>query len=198
MYRNPKHTADSTEFANFITNLSDLYSKILLENPYMTIFTGDFNAQSDQWWFDGGSNNQGTQLNILFSELGLSQLISEPTHFRDHCNPTCIDLIICDQPNLVFDSGVRSSLDESCKHQLTFCKFVTKIPKIPPTRRVIWQYQKAKPDLIQRAMKSLDWNVYLSNKTPDAQVKCLNETILNIMKNFVPSSSISSHSDEPR
>ena len=145
--------------------------------------------------FDGGSNNRGTQLNILFSELGLSQLISEPTHFRDHCNPTCIDLIICDQPNLVVDSGVRSSLDESCKHQLTFCKFATKIPKIPPTRRVIWQYEKAKPDLIQRAMESLDWNVYLSNKTPDAQVKCLNETILNIMKNFVPSSSISSHSD---
>ena len=130
LYRNPKHSADSTEFANFITNLSDLYSRILLENPYMTIFTGDFNAQSDQWWFDGGSNNQGTQLNILFSELGLSQLISEPTHFRDYCNPTCIDLIICDQPNLVVDSGVRSSLDESCKHQLTFCKFVTKIPKI--------------------------------------------------------------------
>ena len=47
-------------------------------------------------------------------------------------------------------------------------------------------------------MESLDWNVYLSNKTPDAQVKCLNETILNIMKNFVPSSSISSHSEEPK
>ena len=114
MYRNPKHAADSVEFTNFLSNLSDLYTKILLENPYLTVFTGDFNAQSDQWWFDGGSNNQGTQLNILLSELGLTQLISEPTHFHNHCNQTCNDLIICDQPNLVVNSGVRSSLDESC------------------------------------------------------------------------------------
>ena len=122
LYRNPKHTVGSIEFTNFMTNLSDLYSQILLENPYLTIFTGDFNAQSDQWWFDGGSNNQGTQLNVLFSEFGLSQLISEPTYFRENCNLTCIDLMICDQPNLGVDSGVRSSLDENCKHQLTYCK----------------------------------------------------------------------------
>ena len=139
-----------------------------------------------------------TQLNILFSELGLSQLISEPTHFRDHCNPICIDLVICDQPNIVVDSGIRSSLDESCKHQLTFCKFATKIPKIPPSKRLVWHYGKAKPELIQRALESLDWDIFLSNQVPDIQVKCLNETILNIMNNFVPSSSLSSQSDEPK
>ena len=31
-------------------------------------------------WTDG-SNNEGTQLDILFHELGLTQLISEPTTF---------------------------------------------------------------------------------------------------------------------
>ena len=98
----------------------------------------------------------------------------------------------------MIDSGVRSSLDESCKHQLTFCKFATKIPKIPPSKRLVWHYEKAKPELIQRALESLDWDIFLSNKTPDIQVKCLNETILNIMNNFVPSSSLSSHSDEPK
>ena len=179
-----------------MTNLSDLYSKILLENPYLTIFTGDFNAQSDQWWFDGGSNNQGTQLNILFSELGLSQLISEPTHFRENCNPTYIDLIICDQPNLVVESGVGSSLDENCKHQLTYCKFATKLPKIPPSKRVVWHYEKAKPELIKRAMESFDWDSNLSNLAPGTQIKSLNETVLDIMKDFVPSSSLSSQSDQ--
>ena len=62
-----------------------------------------------QWWPGGDSNNEGTQLNILFNELGLTQLISEPTQFREHCQPSRIDLLICDQPNLVIDSGVRSS-----------------------------------------------------------------------------------------
>ena len=30
---------------------------------------GNFNAHSVQWWPDGDSNNEGTQLDILFSEL---------------------------------------------------------------------------------------------------------------------------------
>ena len=149
LYRNPKYTADSLEFSDFLSNFSDLYSKILVENPYLTVFTGDFNAQSDQWWVEGGSNNQGSKLNILFSELGLSQLISEPTHFRENCNPTCIDLIVCDQPNLVVDCGVRPSLDETCKHQITYCSFATKIPKISPSERLVWLYDKANPVKIQ-------------------------------------------------
>ena len=75
------HKADSPEFLNFIDNFRNLHSKISSEKPYLLIFTGDFNAHSVQWWPNGGSNNEGTQLNILFSELGLTQLISEPTPF---------------------------------------------------------------------------------------------------------------------
>ena len=133
LYRNPKHKAESPEFSNFLSNFKDLYSKIL---------TGDFNAHSLQRWPDGDSNNEGTQLNILLSELGLTQLISEPTHFREHCQPSCIDPIIYDQPNLVIDSGVRSSLDQSCKHQITYCKLSIKCPQIPSSKRLVWHYAK--------------------------------------------------------
>ena len=109
--RNPMHKADSPEFFNLIDNFRNLHSKIYSEKPYLLIFTGDFNAHSVQWWPNGDSNNEGTQLNILFSELGLTQLISEPTHFRKNCQPSsCIDLIICDQPNLVSDSGVLGTI----------------------------------------------------------------------------------------
>ena len=47
-------------------------------------------------------------------------------------------------------------------------------------------------------MKNLDWVRHLSNQTPDAQVRFLNETILNIIDNFVPSSFLSSHSCDPK
>ena len=81
---------------------------------------------------------------------------------------------------------------------MTYCKFATKLPKITSSKRVVWQYEKAKPELIKRAKESFDWDSNLSNLTPDAQVKCLNETILNIMKNFVPSSSLLSQSDQTK
>ena len=56
-------------------------------------------------------------------------MISEPTHFmRDTCKPSCIDLIVTDQPNIVLDSGVRDSLDDTVKHKIIFCKINFKIP----------------------------------------------------------------------
>ena len=133
-------------------------------------------------------NAEGTALNSLFTELDLDQIITEPTHFfNDHSNPSCIDLILTDQPNLVLDSGVRPSLDPSVHHQMTFCKLNFKIPPPPKYDRKLWHFKKAQIDLIQKAIKSFPWERLLKN-TPDPsdQVNLLNETILNIMSNFVP------------
>lgn len=105
-----------------MANVLDLHLRISKEMPYSVISTGDFNAHSEHWWPDGDGNNQCTQFTILFAESGLTQLISEASHLREHCHPSCIDLIICDQTNLVTDSGVRASLDQTCKQQITYCK----------------------------------------------------------------------------
>ena len=157
--------------------------------PYCTVFTGDFNAHSINWWCDREGSNEGTQLDMLFSELGLSQMIIEPTHFREHCKPSCIDLIICDQPNLVIESGVRPSLDPACKHQITFCRLSIKTFRILPFQRLVWHYNKANCGLIHRVLNSVQWVKTLSAITnPNTQVRFLNGSILNIMKNFVPSS----------
>ena len=48
---------------------------------------------------------EGTKIEELFNKLGLSQLISEPTNFEPHKNPSCIDLIVTDQPKIILDSG---------------------------------------------------------------------------------------------
>ena len=193
------HKAGSPEFLNFIANSTDLHSRISSEKPYFLTFTGDFNAHSVQWWSNGDSNNEGTQLNLLFSELELTQLISEPTHFRENCQPSYIDLIICDQPNLVSDSGVRSSLDQTCKHQITYCKLSNKSPRIPASKRLVWHYDKANSDLINRAISDFQWDFHVNKlPNPNSQMKFLNKTILNIITNFVPSSSIMSNIREPK
>ena len=96
-------------------------------------FTGDFNAQSQTWYPFGDSNPEGVDLDNLFSDLNLTQMISEPTHImRNTVKPTCIDLIVTDQPNLVLNSGVRDSLDVAVKHKIVFCKINFKIPPLLP------------------------------------------------------------------
>ena len=71
-----------TEFQIFLSNFEQLYSKIKIGNPFAVFFTGDFNAHSQLWWPDGDSTPEGTNIEELFSKLGLSQLISEPTNFE--------------------------------------------------------------------------------------------------------------------
>ena len=140
LYRNPQSKSQDPDFKSFLENFENLYLKIKTEKPYATFFTGDFNGHSKQWYPEGDTNPEGDLLDILFSDLNLTQMISEPTHFfRDDCKPSCIDLIVTDQPNIVLDSGVRPSLDPTVKHQIIFCKINFKIPPLPKYVGTIWQ-----------------------------------------------------------
>ena len=77
---------------------------------------------------------------------------SEPTNFQEKSNPSCIDLFLCDQPNLLIESG---TLDPFCKHQTTFCNLNYLIPAAPSFQRKIWQYGKVNKELLQRTIAEL-------------------------------------------
>ena len=98
------------------------------ENPYASFFTGDFNGHSQFWWPGGDTTAEGRKIENLICSLNLYQLISEPTNFEPNKNPSCIDLVMTDQPNLVLDSGTLDSLDSFCHHQITYCKVNFNIP----------------------------------------------------------------------
>ena len=187
LYRNPNTKAHSYEFNSFVEHFESLYLKISSENPYAMFFTGDFNGHSQSWYPEGNSTAEGVELDTLFSDLNLTQLISEATHFfRDDCKPSCIDLIVTDQPNLVLESGVRPSLDKTVKHQITFCKMNFKIPPLTKYVRKIWHFNRANVDSINRAISVFPWEENLRQHDPNKQVAILNKTILNIMSNFIP------------
>ena len=139
LYRSPAFNHISPEFQAFLLNFENLYSSIKAESPLAMFFTGDFNAHSQFWWPDGDTTPEGTAIDELFSKLGLSQLISDPTNFEPHKNPSCIDLLVTDQPNIVLDSGTRSSLDSYCHHQIIHCKVNFRIPPPLPFVRKIWR-----------------------------------------------------------
>ena len=132
LYRSPSFKHNSPEFESFLLNFDILYSKIKSEKPYACFFTGDFNAHSQFWWPKGDTNNEGNDIDDLFSSLNLVQLICEPTNFQPGKNPSCIDLIATDQPNLVLASGTRDSLDPFCHHKIIYCNVNLKIPAPPP------------------------------------------------------------------
>ena len=121
----------SIEFETFKSDFTMLHNNIRKENPFAMFFTGDFNCRSKLWWIDGGNNLEGDEFEELSSQMGLYQLINEPTNFEPNRNPTCIDLTFTDQPNIVLDSGIRPSLDNFCHHQITYCTTNYRMPPSP-------------------------------------------------------------------
>ena len=170
-----------------MSNFENLYSNIQAKNPFTTFFTGDFNAHSQFWWLDGNTTHEGEEIDELFSKLGLSQIISQPTNFEHHKKPSCIDLIVTDQPNIILESGTRPSLDSFCHHQIIHCKANFRIRPPPPFERKIWHFNRANSAAIKRCMTSFPWRQHLNiNTDPNWQVKTFTDILLNITSNFVP------------
>ena len=84
---------------------------------YLFLILGDFNAKAGSWSVNDYDTFEGTEINQLTSSYGLCQLISEPTHILPNSSSR-IDLIFCNQPNLITNSGVRPSVHPHCHHQL--------------------------------------------------------------------------------
>ena len=100
---------------------------------------------------------------------------------------SCIDLILSDQPNLIIESGVHPSLHEHCHHRIIYGKLsVSNIARPPYTRR-IWYYDKADFVAIMKSIEIFNWHEHLKQiKSPNEQVKLLNEVLLHIYSNFIP------------
>ena len=113
----------------------------------------------------GDTTPEGTKMEKRFTKLGLSQLITEPTNIEPHKNPSCIDLVVTDQPNIILDSGTRASLDSYCHHQIVHCKINFRIPPPLPFDRKIWHFNRANSAAIKRSMTNFPWPQQLNMNT---------------------------------
>ena len=155
--------------------------KLKLKTLLQYFFTGDFNAHSQFWWPGGDTTPEGTEIEDLITSLCLTQVISEATNFEPNNNPSCIDLVITDQPNLILDSGTRASLDPYCHQQIIYCKVNFRISPPSQLERKIWHFNRANVTAINRSMASLN-----PNSDPNWQVKIFTNIFINIMSNFIP------------
>ena len=117
IYRSPSENHE--EFDIFLINFDLMLSKMFVENPYAVIISGDFNCRSTQWWDKENENEEGRSFEPLLSDLGLHQLMNEPTHVIGE-HRSCIDLVLTNQPNIFLEAGVHPSLHEFCHHQIVY------------------------------------------------------------------------------
>ena len=87
---------------------------------------------------------------------------------------------------MIMDSGIHSSLHSNCHHQIIYAKSNLKVFYPPPYERTVWHFFQANSDHIKKAINLFDWEFLLNNLDANEQVSVFNETIVNIMFNFVP------------
>ena len=102
-----------------------------------------------------------------------------------------------DQPTLTVNSGVHSSLHQNCHHQIVYSTFNLNIYYPPPYQRLIWDYKKADEKSIRKALDSVNWERLFGSKDIESQVMTLNETILNVFRNYVPNKYITIDDKDP-
>ena len=137
-YRSPSQTRDI--FKTFADNFDSTLGLIINKNSFLIVALGDFNAKTTNWYNNNINSYEPLKIDTITSQFGLKQIINEPTYVTSNSS-SCIDLIFTSQPNLVMESGVHSSLDPNCYHQIVFTKINVKI--YPPL------YEKANADLIR-------------------------------------------------
>ena len=168
----------------FSSNLVIFLSEINKRKPSLSVATGDLNARSSYWWCNDINTTEGLNLFSLTSSNSFFQLINEPTNIQRSF--TCIYLIFADQPNLSINAGLHSTLHPNCHHQMAHSSFNLNIYYPPPYQRVTWDYKKSDSTKIRETLDSVNWERLFNKKNLNAQVKALNETILNVFQNYVP------------
>ena len=81
----------------------------MINNAFVAVIFGDFNAKSSLWYNNHITPYAGSKIDGVTSQFGLQQISKEHTYCIGD-SLSFIDLIFKSQPNLVMESGIHSSL----------------------------------------------------------------------------------------
>ena len=96
------------------------------------------------------------------------------------------------------ESGVHSSLHPNCHHQIAFAEINLKIYYPTHYEREIWHYEKANAGLVRRSIDQFPWDIRFAHIDVNLKVYFLNQTIKNILCNFMPHETVTCDDRDPQ
>ena len=104
LYCSPNQSQD--DFESFANNFELNIDAVTVNNPFLTVFLGDFNIESNLWFKGDKTSYEGSKIDAISSQFGLQQLITEPTHLVVDSS-SCIDLIFTPQPKSIYSYNYK-------------------------------------------------------------------------------------------
>ena len=99
---------------------------------------------------------------------------------------SCIDLTFCTNKNIISNHSIDVSIFDKCHHNIIFGKIDIRVPLPPIFVHEVWDYSKANVEHIKKAISNLNWHNAFKDLSVDEKVVLLNETLLNIFRNYIP------------
>ena len=104
---------------------------------------------------------------------------------------SCIDLVYCTNLNVISKHGVDVSIFDKCHHDIIYDRINTRVPFLAIYSREVCDYRKANIENIKKAISNFNWNKALENLAIDEKRALLNQTLLNIFRNYIPNKKLS-------
>ena len=95
-------------------------------------------------------------------------------------------LNFCTKRSLISNHVVDVSIFDKCHHNIIYGKIDIRIPLASTYVREVWDYKKANIENIKRAISNFDLDKTFENLSVNEEVDFLNETLLNIFRNYIP------------
>ena len=125
-----------------------------------TIIVGDLNVHHKKWLrYSSGNTTEGEQLMQTCADLGLRQIVREPTR-----GPHLLDLLITDLDDLVTATILPTIAD----HHSIMCQLDIGTQKVTQIERIVWDFHQADWEGLNNALGSINWYDAVSGTNSEA------------------------------
>ena len=147
------------------------------------IILGDFNFSKTSWPETQSSDNIENQFLDLFGDLGLEQMICQPTHQAGRI----LDLLFTTSESLISDVSVAGQHDvcHSDHFAITF-KVNSKVERVIRKRKTL-NFKKANWEGLNKALNSVKWDNLLGHDESETAWRKFKLVLSSLIDKFIPS-----------
>ncbi len=185
---------DDRDIVDFVADLMDIYDYSVRNNYFANLFIGDFNCKNSLWFHQDRTNTEGSILQHIIDNMNCQQMVNFPTRFRGD-KASCLDLIICDKPNIVHNISSCSPVGKSDHAPILF-DLQSGHVKNKTVIRHIWNHKKGDYEAFNRHLANMDWDRILDVNDIDVATNRWYDIFHGLAKLYVPNRTISSKSDD--
>ena len=176
---------------NIKTSLSTLLKRRRLSKIF---FIGDLNFPGIAWNKLKTSDPLEQSSIDMFTDLGLAQMVFEPTHVSGNT----LDILLMNSTTSISNLkvGEKDSFCRSDHFPIQF-EIKAKVQKRKPVKRISYNFKTANWDMLNHALSQTNWDAMLSCTEPDIGWKKFKDKVFEISDKYMKKSHVKNDGQDP-